>query len=198
MPVALRPSEPRTDNGEFPPTKQWTREECEALEQSGLAGIRDYELIEGNLIEKTGKKLPHTRALRKLMGLLIRLFEMHCVQEPGIDVAREDNVNSNPEPDAVVLRRSIEEISGSIEPKDIRMVAEVSDTTLTFDLGTKAALYARAGIPEYWVLDVNGRRLIVHQHPVEDRYQSIQAFAEEETAQTPITGDAAIVVRDLF
>jgi len=198
MPVVLRPPEPRTDNGEFPPTKQWTREECETLEQSGLAGIRDYELIEGKLIEKMGKKLPHTRALRKLMGLLIRLFEMHCVQEPGIDVAREDNVNSNPEPDAVVLRRSIEEISGSIEPKDIRMVAEVSDTTLTFDLGAKAALYARAGIAEYWVLDVNGRRLIVHQHPVEGAYQSIQAFAEEETAQTPITGDAAIVLRDLF
>ena len=53
-------------------------------------------------------------------------------------------------------------------------------------------------MPAYWVIDVNERRLIVHQHPVEGGYRSIQAFAEEETAQTPITGDAAIVVRDLF
>lgn len=67
-----------------------------------------------------------------------------------------------------------------------------------FRSGAKAALYARAGIPEYWVLDVNGRRLIVHQHPVEGAYRSIQAFAEEETAQTPMTSDAAIVVRELF
>ena len=198
MPVVLSTPQPRTDNGDYPPTKKWTREECEALEQAGLVGVRDYELIEGVLIQKMGKKLPHTRALRKPIRWLNQLFDLCSLQEPGIDVAREENATNNPEPDAVVLRRSVEEIAGSIHPGDIRMVAEVSDTTLSFDLGAKARLYARAGIPEYWVLDVNGRRLIVHQQPEAGEYGSIQAFAEDEMVQTPLTGEATIAVRDLL
>lgn len=198
MPVVLSPPELRTDNGVYPPTKQWTREECEALEKAGLVGVRDYELIEGKLIQKMGKKLPHTRALSRLIQWLVVHMGSSAVAEPGIDVAPEDNPTSNPEPDAVVLRRAVEDIVDAIRPRDIRMVAEVSDTTLAFDLGVKAALYARAGIPEYWVLDVNGRRLIVHLQPVEGVYRSIAAFAEEETVQTPLTGDATILVRDLL
>ncbi|MFN7938391.1 MAG: Uma2 family endonuclease [Bryobacteraceae bacterium] len=198
MPAALSPPQPRTDNGDFPPTKKWTREECEALEQAGLVGVRDYELIEGVLVQKTGKKLLHIRALSRLIQWLVFTFESKVVPEPGIDVAPVDNPTSQPEPDVVVLRASVVELVDTIRSRDIRMVAEVSDTTLSFDLGPKARLYARAGIEEYWVLDVNGRRLIVHQQPETGEYRSIQAFAEDETVQTPLTGEATIVVRELL
>ena len=67
-----------------------------------------------------------------------------------------------------------------------------------FDLGAKSALYARAAIPEYWVLDVDGLRLIVHLQPVDGVYQSIQAFSEDEPVQTPLTGESTVVVRDLL
>lgn len=198
MPVVLSPPPPRTDNSEFPPTKQWTRKECEALEKAGLVGIRDYELIEGKLIQKMGKNLPHIRALSLLIQWLVLRFASRVVPEPGIDVSPADNPTSNPEPDAVVLYGPIEAVVEAIRASDIRMVAEVSDTTLSFDLGPKAALYARAAIPEYWVIDIAGRRLIVHQHPVDGVYQSIQAYAEEEPVQTPLTGDATITVRQLL
>ena len=55
-------------------------------------------------------------------------------------------------------------------------MVEVADSTLAFDLNTKAALYARAGIPEYWVLDVKGQRLMVHRDPSGGRYQSVIAY----------------------
>ena len=58
---------------------------------------------------------------------------------------------------------------------------EVSDSTLAFDLGPKARLYARAEIPEYWVFDVNGRRLIVHRDPQAGRYSAVTAYAEGES-----------------
>ena len=58
---------------------------------------------------------------------------------------------------------------------------EVSDSSLAFDLTTKAALYARAGIPEYWVLDVAGRRLIVHRQPANGKYGSVVAYDNTES-----------------
>ena len=51
---------------------------------------------------------------------------------------------------------------------------------MAIDLTTKARLYARSGIVEYWVLDVAGRRLIVHRDPVDGQYQSVIGFSEEE------------------
>lgn len=198
MPVMLSPPKLRTDIAEMPPTKQWTREECDALEKAGLVEFRQYELIEGKLIQKMGKKLPHMRALSRLVQWLALQFESLVMPEPGIDVAPLDNPTSNPEPDAVVLRRPVEELVEAVRAQDLRMVAEVSDTTLVFDLGAKAALYARAAISEYWVLDVNGRRLIVHLQPVDGVYQSIQAFSEDEPVQTPLTGESTVVVRDLL
>ena len=146
MPVMLSPPKLRTDIAEMPPTKQWTREECDALEKAGLVEFRQYELIEGKLIQKMGKKLPHVRALSLLIQWLVMRFNSRAVPEPGFDVSPVDNPTSNPEPDAVVLYRPVMELVNAIRPDDIRMVAEVSDSTLAFDLGAKAALYARAGI----------------------------------------------------
>lgn len=60
------------------------------------------------------------------------------------------------------------------------MVVEVSDTTIAFDLTTKARLYARAGIPEYWVLDITNRRLIVHRDPQPGGYSNVDAYNEHE------------------
>jgi Uma2 family endonuclease len=66
------------------------------------------------------------------------------------------------------------------QPEDVQLLVEISDSTLNYDLSVKAALYARAGIVEYWVLDVNGRRLIVHREPEGDGYLSITVYVEDE------------------
>jgi Uma2 family endonuclease len=57
---------------------------------------------------------------------------------------------------------------------------EISDSTLGFDLTSKAELYARAAIIEYWVVDIAARRLIVHRDPREGLYRSVTAYAEHE------------------
>ncbi len=63
---------------------------------------------------------------------------------------------------------------------DIHLLVEISDSTLDYDLSVKATLYARAGIAEYWVLDVNGRRLISHRDPKGDTYSSVTIYGEHE------------------
>jgi Uma2 family endonuclease len=103
-----------------------------------------------------------------------------------IDVAPEDNPTNEPEPDLVVLGKPSREFQvANPRPSDLRLVVEISDSTLGFDLTTKAELYARAGIVEYWVIDVAARRLVVHRDPCEGLYQAVTAYGEDETV-TPL------------
>ena len=77
-------------------------------------------------------------------------------------------------------------------------MVEVSDSTLRFDLTVKAALYARAGIIEYWVLDINGRRLIVHRDPTPTGYRSVVAYGESEKVTPLAAPDHELLVAAIF
>src|SRR5689334_849136 len=168
-----------------PPRKRWTREECAVLEASGLWEQQHLELIEGELISKMGKKRPHTNAMVIMHAWLLRVFgEQFVNQEASMDVAPGDNAINEPEPDLIVLARPSREIrSGNPQPSDIRLLVEVSDTTVKFDLTVKARLYARAGIAEYWVVDVPARRIVVHRDPQDGQYRSVVAYSENESVR---------------
>jgi Uma2 family endonuclease len=83
-------------------------------------------------------------------------------------------------------------------PADLRLVVEIAHSSLTFDLTTKASLYARAGIVEYWVLDVTQRRLIVHRDPAAGRYTSVVSYDETESVAPLAVPDAAFLVSTAF
>jgi len=113
---------------------------------------------------------------------------LYVYQEVPIDVAPEDNPTSEPEPDLSVLDKPVVEFpKPNPGPQHLRLVVEISDTTLEHDLTKKAGLYARAGIPEYWVLDIAKRRLIVHREPKDGLYISIVAYSEQESV-SPLAG----------
>lgn len=198
MPVTLL-EPPKTAESLRPQRKKWTREECQALERAGVADLERYELIEGELLRKMSKNLPHMRALRLLLTMLESAFGANFViPEATIDVSPEDNPTSWPEPDAVVLTCSVRDIRERIAAGDIQLVVEVSDSSLTFDLNEKAGLYARAGIPEYWVLDLNGRRLIVHRNPQAGKYQSLTVYSADESVASLADPSSFVRVGDLL
>lgn len=182
------------------PRKRWTREEFLLLEQAGVGELSQYELIEGALIRKKGKKLPHILCLLVASKLLRAIFGYDLIlQEPAIDVSPEDTPTSVPEPDLVLLTKPAQDSgAGSIRPSDIRLVIEVSDITLRSDLTAKAPLYARAGIAEYWVLDLTGRRTFVHRDPLQGIYSHIAIYSSHESIASLANPDAAITVSDLF
>src|SRR5713226_9282575 len=159
MPTALIEIPARLD----PPRKHWTRAEYDALSSSGLLHNQKLELIEGELINKMAKGRPHVNSLVLLQAWLINVFGARQVNpETSIDVAPEDNPTSEPEPDLIVLKSDLSYFPRENPgPQDLALVIEIADTSLGFDLTTKAALYARAGIVDYWVLDIPGRRMIV-------------------------------------
>ena len=75
---------------------------------------------------------------------------------------------------------------------------EISDTTLAFDLGTKARLYARAGIPEYWVVDVTGQRIVVHRDPRAGIYENVTSCRTGQTIEPLSAPGSNLKVDDVF
>lgn len=75
---------------------------------------------------------------------------------------------------------------------------EVADAALNFDLTTKSDLYARAGIVEYWVLNVPARRVIVHWDPVSGKYGTILIYSEQESVAPLAAPQAMFPVRTAF
>ena len=146
------------------------------------------------------KKRPNTNTQTFFLGWLFQTFGVDRVNtETPIDVAPEDNPTSEPVPDGIVLNRPTWEIDrDNPQPADLRLVVEFSDTSLRFDLGAKARLYARAGIPDYWVLDVNGPRLIVHRDPVDERYRSVAAYGEDESVAPLAAPGSELNVASVF
>jgi Uma2 family endonuclease len=166
-----------------PSRKRWTRAECATLDASGLLDQQHLELVDGELIDKKGKKRPHVNGLTLMQAWLQSVFGARVVNANApIDVSPEDNPSNEPEPDIIVLNRDLSNFrSANPGPQDLHLVVEVADTTLNFDLTVKAALYARAGIAEYWVLDVSGRRLIVHRQPQPGKYTASWSIANRKT-----------------
>ena len=183
-----------------PPRKRWTRAECERLETSGLWDQQHLELIAGELISKMGKKRPHVNTLSLMYTWLVQTFGGPFVNpEAPIDVAPEDNPTNEPEPDLIVLHRPLHEFQkGNPRAEDLRLVVEISDSTLRFDLGIKARLYARAGIVEYWVLDVAGKRLVVHREPRNGLYGSVMSYSEDERVAPLCAPERAFRAGDAF
>ncbi|SPF55495.1 conserved hypothetical protein [Candidatus Sulfopaludibacter sp. SbA4] len=182
-----------------PTRKRWTRSEYDQLYSSARLDGQRLELIEGELIDKMGKNRPHGNSLRLLHQWLVGVFGWTVVShEEPIDVAPEDNPTNEPEPDLSVTKRDLSSFRENPRPEDLRLVVEVADSSLGLDLTTKAALYARAGIVEYWVLDVAGRRLIVHRDPQAGRYRSVVAYGEHESVAPLGAPKSFLRVGDVF
>ncbi len=170
-----------------PARKRFTREEVDRLAATGVFDGQRYELIDGDLIDKMGQNPPHVLAIQLLLECLAQFFAvgMIRVQHP-MEAAPGDRERSLPEPDVAVLReRKIEHRSRHPRGDEMLLVIEVSDTTVAFDRSRKAALYARAGVPEYWVLDLNGRMLVVHREPDGTQYRQTFLHAPEDAVSFP-------------
>jgi Uma2 family endonuclease len=164
------------------------------LEEAGLLELKRHELIDGALVRKVPKSRPHALALHFFHDWLREVFgSRHVEQGASIDLGPLLSPTNEPDPAATVLRRPVTEFwDENPGPPDLLLVAEVTDTTLEYVLGTKAALYASAGIPEYWVLDLRNMRIVVHRDPVGQRYGSIVGYAADE-AFSPWAAASALV-----
>jgi Uma2 family endonuclease len=156
------------------------------LDQRGA--FRDYhrvELIDGQLLYVNAEFRPHMVAKSELAYRIRRALEaIGSTLFVGIEGSVALSDYDMPQPDIVLT--AAPDGDGPIPAASVALVVEVSDATLAFDTGRKLALYARAGIPEYWVVDVNTRTVLVHSGPTGDAYaqQAIVPFGDPVSAVT--------------
>ncbi len=182
--VSAFESDTPIDRDYAPLVVAWTREDCKALKAAGFLTYR-YELIEGVIIRKMGQNRQHSLCVTRAMVWLIQHFDPDCVQtQSSIYVADSDNRVNQPEPDVALLKRPLQELETDQPlPDDVQLVIEVADSTLLYDRGSKAGLYARAQIAEYWVVSVDERKLYVHTDPANGVYT--RAIFEEGDVVAP-------------
>ena len=141
-------------------TYKWSIEEWHELVNSGLLEGKPVEFLEGEIIEVSPEGIEHSytndsvvKHLRKILTDLADVRESHPIT---LD-------NSEPEPDIAIVR-----LPSTIYrehhpyPQDIYFLVEISNRTLKKDLEQKIITYARNGIPEYWVVDLINKKVIVH------------------------------------
>ena len=180
-----------------PARKRWTRDECAFLENAGLLKER-YELLDGEVVLKMGQNRRHATAVMLVIAYLIAIFGSRRVQtQVTMEVRADDRVTNRPEPDLVVLREDLDRVPAG---SDALLAVEVSDTTQADDFGHKVALYARAGVAEYWALDLPTRRLTVFRRPDADtRLWAEKAEYTEAVEVAPLSApDRLIRIADLL
>ena len=176
----------------------WTRARCAALEAAGILTHR-YELIEGDIVDKMGQKLPHRTAVTFTLAWALEVFGRDYIQNQAeIDVSPEDNPTSEPQPDVTVLNTPLGQLTDNPTPSQIALVVEVSDSTLAFDLGAKARLYARAGIEDYWVLDLPQRQLHIHRAPQNGTYTQVTVHGPSASVAPLAAPSSSVLVSSLL
>jgi Uma2 family endonuclease len=141
----------------------WTRDEYYKMADAGVfrPGER-VELIGGRIVTMSPQNSPHFTAVRLAEDALRKIFGL------GYEVRVQGPLDltpaSQPEPDIAVVRGSARDYTNA-HPKTAVLVAEVSESTIVFDRGEKAGLYASAGIPEYWIVNLRNQRLEVYRDP---------------------------------
>jgi Uma2 family endonuclease len=153
------------------------------------------ELIEGELIWMAAHGGEHIRCVT-LVAQAFTIAFVGTFYTSTQNSIRLDT-RSEPEPDVSILRSLP---TGRTPPptEEVVLVVEVSDTSLMYDLNVKAPLYARAGIPEYWVANLTARRVLRHSEPHDGRYTAVEEFAVGDRITSLTDPPIVIAVADIF
>ena len=118
----------------------------------------------GLLVTKTTKKRPHVIGTDLVQSALIRSIPAgwYVSMQNPVEIAESE---SEPEPDIQVVRGSTRDYPGTIQPSNLGLVVEVSDSSVRDDQTTKRRLYALAAIPFYWLLNLPANRVEVYSDP---------------------------------
>jgi Uma2 family endonuclease len=165
---------------------KWTVAEFNRLGDMGWFEGKRAFLLDGVILEQGPMDPPHAIALELLLDALRKVFATGWRIRAQMPLAVD--AFNDPLPDAAVVRGTPRD--STTHPTTADLVVEVSDSTLQLDLTTKAERYATAGVPEYWVLDVNARVLHVLRDP-RTLAESLEATAYQSHIQLTATDTIA-------
>jgi Uma2 family endonuclease len=156
--------------------RRFTSDEVQAMLRAGILHEDDpLELIDGQLVVMSPIHDPHIVCVNRLN----RLFVERTDPEVAVSVQNPVRIDEHnePEPD-VVLSTALD---GAPRPDDVLLLVEVSGSTLDYDRDVKRSLYARAGLPEVWIVNLDDQQIEVHRNPDGDVYRTRHLTGLDDT-----------------
>jgi Uma2 family endonuclease len=189
-----------TERTEKPLLERWkfTVDEFQRMGEVGLFTEDDrVELIDGELIRMNPIGPRHggrVKYLSHVLGQQLGERALLSVQDPV-----QIRPRGQPQPDIMVLEPRVDFYSTSHPTAaDNFLLIEVADTTLAYDLHTKGPMYAQAGIPDYWIVNLADSNVIVLRQPVDGEYRSVQTSGRGDVLQPLAFPDVVIAVSDVL
>lgn len=177
---------------------RWTIAEYRHMAETGtLSSDARVELIDGEIIDMAPIGPAHAGIVDQLTQLLLQAVAGTAIVRVQNPIELSDD--SEPEPDLTLLRPRADFYKRRLPgAEDVLLAIEVADSTLVRDRDVKRALYARHGIPEYWIVDIRDEQILTFRDPVGDIYGCESTMDDIRAVQIYALADVRIDLSGLF
>jgi Uma2 family endonuclease len=181
-----------------PRQHRFTAEQYFQMGETGvLARDARVELIDGEIVDMAPIGSPHEATIERLDDLLAEALRGRAMVRVQHSIVLDEH--SVPEPDiAIVALRTDYYEHAHPRARDVLLLIEVADTTLAFDRDVKSRLYARSGVPEYWIVDIGGRAVMRLHSPRHGVYTASDTARVGDSISPGAFPDVRIEVRAIL
>ncbi len=176
--------------------RRWSRDEYESMIAQGLfAPGERLELIDGEILKMTPQGSLHATAVRLAEDALRALFSRGFDVRAQLPLAL--GISSEPEPDIAVVKGKPRDYRDA-HPSAAVLIVEIADTTLEYDRSRKESIYARAGVQDYWIVNLVETCVEVYRDPGKEGYRAMIRFAPGATISPLSIREGSLSVADLL
>jgi Uma2 family endonuclease len=168
------------------------RSDFETLAAAGAFDDERVELVRGVVLSRSPIDPPHADTVDRLMELLVQVLGARARVRVQSSFSASDH--SAPQPDLAVVPR---ESYATAHPSRAHLIIEVADSSLRFDRKVKAGVYAEAGVPDYWIVNLVDGQIEVHREPTATGYGAMTIHRRGERIALLAFPDVTIAVDDV-
>ena len=178
--------------------RRFTVDDYHRMGQTGILLPDDrVELIDGEVVAMTPIGPRHSACIDRANRALVLLVADRAIVRVQSSVRL--NRYNEPEPDLVLLRPQADFYASRLPgPADILLIIEVAESSADYDREVKSPLYAGAGVPEYWLVDLNTRQLVCYSDPADGAYRALRRHSPGESVPPLLLPACPIAVADLI
>ena len=178
--------------------RPFTVDEYHLMAEAGVLKEDDrLELIDGRIVNMSPAGSRHAACVNRLTALLAPRTSGQAIVSVQNPVCLDEH--SEPQPDVALLRpRDDFYVGAHPSPSDVLLVVEVADTSEDHDRDVKLPLYAKAGIPEVWIVCLRDDLILVHRDPVGDAYREVREAQRGESIEACLVPSLTIPVADIL
>lgn len=176
----------------------FTVEEFQRMGEAGIFREDDrVELMGGEIVEMTPVGSRHAACVKRFIHILSQRIRGKAIL--GVQDPVRLGTHSEPQPDITLLKpRPDFYVQAHPGPEDVFLVIEVADTSLEYDRLTKAPSYARAGVPETWIVNLEAETVEICRDPTPEGYRDMRSVKRGESVSSLSLPDLAVSVDDVL